>query len=267
MYQKKLIGIVGTAMLFALSGCGSDSDTTNLTMAETLPITLEQASMPTNVANFTNEANDEPQRTDSVVGRNVNVPEGYELAIFPTEVQIGLADGIEIPLVASGTKLTFGGNRPVMKNGEVFVPLHGVFERLTIPANWSGISPFTVSWDEESSTATIGNSVAIVTIIEGDTTLAVANTGAPDPLIMPLNSPIQRINGELMVPLMPIAEAIMACVIWDDSEGNLHLFFSSYLIGGMSQDGERISIRPINSFVQEVRFYEEISVNYSFIVN
>ena len=250
MYKKLFIGIIGAMVLFALSGCGSNSDVVNSTREETAAATtvIEQ-NLSVN-SSTSNEAPTNNASSDNTRSRYLDVPEGYEIATPPTEVQIGLANGTEIPLIVSGTELAFDGQRPIIKNGEVFVPLFGVFEHMVIPANWQGISSFTTTWDEQTSTVTIRNSVAIVTITAGDTTLSLVNVGAAQPLIMP-SSPIQRtLNGELMLPLMPVAEALMACVVWDDNRGQLHLFFSSYIVGGMGEDGEMISIRPINPYIQ-----------------
>ncbi|MCL2356021.1 MAG: stalk domain-containing protein [Defluviitaleaceae bacterium] len=212
-------------------------------------VSPEETTVPTN-----EQRTDESNETDAVNRdsqetarrRYFIVPEGYEIATPPTQVEIGVANGTEIPLVVSGNEIIFNGQRPVMHNNEVFVPIFGVFENLALPSNWpTNISAYTVSWDEQ--TATIRNSVKIITLTRGESTLTGMYAGETQPMIFPLTSPVQKINGEWMMPLMPVAEAIMACVIWDDEK--LHLFFSRSIFGGMNADGDMISVRPISPYI------------------
>ncbi|MCL2400607.1 MAG: copper amine oxidase N-terminal domain-containing protein [Defluviitaleaceae bacterium] len=200
----------------------------------------------------------------NIIANNEQVPEewrqwnpeadGFVRRVPATLVQIGLEDGEEVTLVVSGNELVFDGQHPFMQNDEVFVPVYGVFEYLEMSEwshnaeEWLPITPFTVAWHEGTSTVTLRNQHVVVTVTEGEPTIGIVYTApqAPDPPIPVSNPSLQRINGEIMIPLRPIAEAFDAEIEWDEATGRLHIFYGNYTLGTMDEDGTMLSFRHKN---------------------
>ena len=129
-----------------------------------------------------------------------------------------------INVIVSGKKLVFEGQQPVLKDGEVMVPVFGVFENL-YGANGNKESPFTVNWDNKTSTATIKNRWYTVVAVSGEQDFTCNGNR-----IMPI-VPQQMIDGVFMLPLTAIAQAIDATVEWGGNEGD------SAGMGGVEDEG------------------------------
>jgi hypothetical protein len=182
------------------------------------------------------------------IPEDLNIPEGMELVIPPTLVEINLNDGDEVKLTVANKKLTFNGQQPVMKGGEVFIPVNGVFEYLI--ENSNEVTPYIVTMDESSSTVTIKNSEFTIKIIEGEKTFTssykINGRGELQNETITPNPPQQRINGEFMLPLKAIAEAIGAVVKWDEATGTVSMFYDLYLLSIGDKDGKQYNFRSID---------------------
>ena len=130
---------------------------------------------------------------------------------------IGYADA---KVIVSGKEITFANQGAVIKDGEVFVPVVGVFEHLD-GANENKDAPFTVNWDDQTSTATIKNRWYAVTVVSGEQAFTCNGK-----MVTPA-APPQTINGVFMLPLAAIAKAIDATTHWDESTSTISMFYES----------------------------------------
>gem|GEM_PF-1553219 len=130
-----------------------------------------------------------------------------------------------VTVVVSGKATTFVGQQAIYTDGEVFVPVHGVFEHLD-GANGNTDSPFTVGWDSQLSTATIKNRWYTVIITSGEQGF-ICNGDRVTPA-----APQRIIDGEFMLPLMSITKAIDATVQWDEEKNTISIFYESMIITG-----------------------------------
>ncbi|MCL2386062.1 MAG: copper amine oxidase N-terminal domain-containing protein [Defluviitaleaceae bacterium] len=268
MHKKLLIGIVGAATLLSLFGCGSNSDGTIVRAEQNPSVNSPTSNMPittpapTPIASSINEERNEaieesvpenfdlPAMTDDErrIRGIFEIPEGFILNTPPTQVHVGLADGAYAPLVVMGERLTFDGQGPVMLGGEVFVPVFGVFDGV------NPVFPFVTSW--EGDIVTIRNPHVTITITEvtgGDATfehILTPSFSGFRPVVPSL--PAQRINGEFMLPLRPIAEAIGVEFEWVEERGEVHLFIivDGISMGFQDEDGVIVSMRAPNPFIE-----------------
>ena len=131
-------------------------------------------------------------------------------AVATTTVDITSASSkptATINVIVSGKMLVFDEQQPVLKDGEVLVPVFGVFENL-YGANGNKESPFSVNWDNQTSTATIKNRWYTVVAVSGEHDFT-CNGNRVTPIV-----PQQMIDGVFMLPLTAIAQAIDATVEW-----------------------------------------------------
>jgi len=256
MHKKIFVGIVGAILLFALSGCGSNIGDANSTVS--LPTSDESSTTHISAVNEeNNEVVEMPEPytyslpslegVEHLLSEGMEIPEGLVASLPPTQIRVGLADGVNVPLVVMGERLTFEGQGPVMLGGEVFVPVLGVFD------NVNPVYPFVTTWDEY--TVTIRNPHVTVTITEvpgGDATFEHRLT-IPFPGFTPVipTLPAQRIDGEFMLPLRPIAEAIGVELEWVEESGEVHIFIilEGFGMAFQGDDGTMIMLRPPNPFV------------------
>ena len=279
MYRKIFTGVAGAVMMsLALSGCNSNAVEASLAVSVpevTFPADAEQGLTGTESNNDTpliandpivdepsgseegNSANEMPgadtntspsyEDIEHLLPEGMEIPEGLVLSLPPTMTRAGLEDGADVPLVVMGEKLSFEGQGPVMLDGEVFVPVVGIFD------NVNPIYPFITAWDGD--TVTIRNPHVTVTITEvpGQDSTFEHRITRPFPGFMPVvpRIPAQRINGEFMLPLQPIAEAIGIEFEWVEERDEVHLFIilEGFGIAVSSNDGTVISFRPPNPFV------------------
>jgi len=166
-----------------------------------------------------------------------------------------MEDGTPVTIILQGRELQFEDNGPVMLDGEVFVPVHGVFEYM----EFFGVTNFAVGWDEVVSTRDLGSVVNIVTIANSDRIITVTE-GEPVVLaegVSPLvpdwyvlaSQPAQWINGNFMLPLRPIAEAMSVVVEWRQETGDVHMFMSRLSVVSYDADGEQVGVRVANPYV------------------
>jgi hypothetical protein len=139
-----------------------------------------------------------------------------------TDIEITVDNGTEVKIIVSDEELSFDGQQPIVKDGEVLVPVLGVFEHL-LGANENTDAPFTVKWDEATSTATIRNSWYTVVIIKGEHTFTCNNKS------LDTSVPLQTINGVFMLPLKAIAEAMGVTVEWNQTTKAISVFYESQI--------------------------------------
>ncbi|MCL2146473.1 MAG: copper amine oxidase N-terminal domain-containing protein [Synergistaceae bacterium] len=126
-------------------------------------------------------------------------------------------------VIVSGKEITFDNQQAIIKDGEIFIPVKGVFEYLE-GANGNKDAPFTVVLDESSSTATIKNRWYTVKVTSGEQTFTCNGNR------IAFNAPAQKINGTLMLPLLAIAEAMDVSTVWDDASSTISIFYESMII-------------------------------------
>ena len=145
----------------------------------------------------------------------------------PAPVESTPNTGEEVPVIVivSGKRLVFDDRQPVSKDGEVFVPVYGVFEYLD-GANGNKTAPFAVNWDEQTSAVTIKNQWYTVVIASGEQDFTCNGD-----LITPA-APQQTIDGVFMLPLTAVANAIEATVEWDEETNTISIFYESMIITG-----------------------------------
>ena len=191
----------------------------------------------------------------------IHIPDGfgdeYEWVplVLPTAVYIGMEDGTPVTIILQGRELQFDDSGPVMLGGEVFVPVYGVFEYM----EFFGVTNFAVGWDEVVSTrdlgsvvniVTIANSDRIITVTEGELVVSAEGVSplVPDWYVL-ASQPAQWINGNFMIPLRPIAEAMSVVVEWHQETGNVHMFMSRLSVISYDADGEQVGVRVANPYV------------------
>lgn len=114
------------------------------------------------------------------------------------EVKIASVSKDEVTVVINGQVQSF--TQPAVTiNGSTMVPMRAIFEKLGAEIKWNG--------ETRTVTATKGNTVIILTLDRG---IAYIN-GDP----VKLTSKAQSINGNTMVPLRFVSEALGAAVKWD----------------------------------------------------
>ena len=130
---------------------------------------------------------------------------------------------VEAKVIVSGKEIAFGSQAAIIKDGEVFVPVMGVFEHLD-GANGNKNAPFFVNWDDTTATATIRNQWYTVIATSGEQGFTCNGNRVTSA------APPQTINGELMLPLTAIAKAIDATAQWDDENSAISIFYESMVI-------------------------------------
>ncbi|MDR3239533.1 MAG: copper amine oxidase N-terminal domain-containing protein [Clostridiales bacterium] len=166
--MKKIVTAFAVCFAISLSGCGKNTS-----------------------AEVANNNGDTPKAQTALL----------ETPVSTTEIVISDDSGTKVKLIVSGKELMFDGQQPIVKDGEVFVPVYGVFENLD-GANGNQDAPFTVKWDETTSTATIRNTWYNVTVTANDL---------------------------FMIPLLEVAEAIDATVEWDETAKTMSVFYESMI--------------------------------------
>ncbi|WP_080833707.1 copper amine oxidase N-terminal domain-containing protein [Cohnella massiliensis] len=114
------------------------------------------------------------------------------------EVKIASVSKDEVTVVIDGQVQAFP-QPAVTINGSTMVPMRAIFEKLGAEIKWNG--------ETRTVTATKGNTVIILTL---DRDIAIIN-GNP----VKLTAKAQSINGNTMVPLRFVSEALGAAVKWD----------------------------------------------------
>jgi len=210
--MKKIIMVVTVCCALCLSGCflregtGNPNNDINTRPSQTAPVNTDTT------------PND---KTGNGSGTRFFTDDGTEVTYVPaTTVEITAADDTEVRLIVSGKELTFDGQKPVVKDGEVFIPVLGVFEHLT-GAHGNTEAPFTVKWDEAATTVTIQNKWVTVIITKGEQSFTYKGQS-----ISPAEPP-QTINGTFMLPLKAIAEAMDVSLEWDEAAGTVSIFHLS----------------------------------------
>ena len=136
------------------------------------------------------------------------------------------AADMDITVIVSGQKISFSGQKPVAKDGEVFVPVLGVFENLT-GANGNKSAPFSVKWDETTSTAIISNIWYTVKVTAGEDMFTCSGANGATTTH---SAPSQTNNGVFMLPLRAIAEAIDATVEWSEATRTVSIYYESMIV-------------------------------------
>ncbi len=108
------------------------------------------------------------------------------------------AEDPRIAVFLDGSEIPFDVPPRIM-NGRTMVPLRAIFERLGA----------TVSWDQETRTATAVKGALTVTLQVGNPTAKVGTNSVP------LDQPAEIVDGRTLVPARFVSEAMGATVIWD----------------------------------------------------
>ncbi|MCL2388619.1 MAG: copper amine oxidase N-terminal domain-containing protein [Defluviitaleaceae bacterium] len=109
------------------------------------------------------------------------------------------AQASEIQVIVDGNAVVFEDVQPIIVNGRTLVPLRGVFEEIG----------YVVTWDGDTSTASLNNDTNIITVRSGDNFIIVNGEQITSDV------PPQIISGRFMIPLRLVSEAIGAEVNWD----------------------------------------------------
>ncbi len=118
------------------------------------------------------------------------------------------ADSPVIAVDVNGQALQFQGVAPQEFNNSVFVPLRGVFEALGA----------TVNYDSTTSTITASKSTTNVILQIGST---IASVNGQTQM---LSQSARVVNGNTLVPLRFVAQALGAQVSWDESTNTVQIF-------------------------------------------
>ena len=232
--MKKVFISLMTCLALCLSGCGWGADAyTPLPHPEAVQVgsraddnkatpSYESVAAPESAATPAHEPtaapeNDIPQTHEPTP--ESDIPQTSESVSTPDNQG---SSHTEAQLIVSGKAITFDGQGAIIKDGEVFVPVIGVFEHL-YGANENKDSPFTVNWDEGTATATIKNRwYTVIVTSEGQTFTCNGNQIA-------FTVPPQKIDGTLMLPLRAIAEAMDVSVVWDAATSTVNIFYESMI--------------------------------------
>ena len=134
-----------------------------------------------------------------------------------------ISDYAEATVIVSGKEIILEKQAAIVKDGEIFVPVFGIFEYLE-GANGNTDSPFTVFWDNQTSTASIKNRWYAVVATSGKQYFT-CNGRQVTPAAAQ-----QTINGEFMLPLKAIAKAIDATTHWDEAKSTISIYYESMVV-------------------------------------
>ncbi len=110
-----------------------------------------------------------------------------------------MAENDVVTVTVDNEAVIFEDQQPVIIEGYTLVPVRAVFEK----------AGATVTWDQDTQTATISNDEYVVTIKYGDKVMY-RNGEA-----VALEQPADVINNRTMIPVRAIAEAMNYSVTWD----------------------------------------------------
>lgn len=179
-----------------------------------------------------------------------------------TALETGLEDGTEVKLIVSGQELE--NHRAVIIGGEALISDHSyIFGSLKDAGGienagfWTG---FSVDTALNRESAFIENSQYSVKIVEGEYSF-ICNDKT-----IPLTVPAQKINGQFMVPLKAIAEAINANVEWDEATQTISFFYidpsESASVTALETDlDDSAKVKP-TLLLNEMRNHNPISFYY-----
>jgi hypothetical protein len=122
----------------------------------------------------------------------------------------GVQADTAIAVDVNGQALQFQGASPQEFNNSVFVPLRGVFEALGA----------TVNYDSSTSTITASNPTTNIVLQIGST---IASVNGQTQM---LSQAARVVNGNTLVPLRFVAQALGAKVSWDESTNTVQIFTS-----------------------------------------
>lgn len=231
LYKTKIIIPLVFCFAICIAGCSKKASIDSaenegaVSPAQTaLPVEasqqLDSTPLPQDEAPQTPDSTDIPQ---DVVSPTPELTETSQNDILQTPISTvtnDIAENDGIKVTVSGKELTFDGQQPIHKNGEVLIPVYGVFEKLD-GANGNKDAPFTVKEDDATSTVTIKNKWYTVSITEEKQTFTCNGKE------ITAGTPSQRINGVLMLPLRAIAEAMDVTVEGDEAAGTISIFYES----------------------------------------
>jgi len=115
----------------------------------------------------------------------------------------------DITVKINGNEVFFDDQEAEIADGRTLVPLRGVFDSMG----------FDVSWDDNSRSAKISNSLNDISMTENIKRVT-ANTKTIDIDVAP-----RIMNGRLMIPLRAVAESIDADVEWDENTRTVSIYY------------------------------------------
>ena len=276
--RKATIGFA-VCLALVLPGCGRDPNIGGASGGDAQPMQTARAAEPAAVPTL-------PAESATMPTLPTGLSDGQGVRPIEENLSEDLLEDLleDLPppqaptpatVIVSGKEIAFDGQQAVAKDGEVFVPVKGVFEHLD-GANGNKDAPFAVDWDGQTSTATIKNRWYTIIATSGEQ-FFYCNGERVAPA-----APPQAINGEFMLPLMAIANAIDATAQWDKANNTVSIFYESMVISsGTGADamtdsdagelGGELAVAAFNDsqFLQQAaRRYEEmhegakISVTY-----
>lgn len=119
----------------------------------------------------------------------------------------GAAPGAkEITVIVDGVKQNYSA-KPVNVKGSVLVPMRAIFETLQAK----------VYWNQAKQQITAARGVSLITLTVNSTDAAI------DGKVTRLNAPPQTIDGNTMIPLRFVADALRADVKWDTASQTVRI--------------------------------------------
>jgi len=122
-----------------------------------------------------------------------------------------------IRIQVNGEEIIFNDQQPIIQDGRVLIPVRGVFDALGYDISWD-------SSEQRVSLTAQDGTVASFTI-GGTSITVISQTRMPRIQIITMDVPAQIINGNTMIPLRAVADAIGADVQWD---GELSIAIITY---------------------------------------
>ncbi|MCL2404294.1 MAG: copper amine oxidase N-terminal domain-containing protein [Defluviitaleaceae bacterium] len=119
--------------------------------------------------------------------------------ILPIIIPVSVDASTPVIVKVDGSPVSFHDQGPVIINGRIMVPIHEVFAEMG----------FHVCWDTHTNTAYITGVYRSLRIYAGEPYIWLNGLSAASDI------PWQQINGQFMVPLRMVAEALGASVYWD----------------------------------------------------
>ena len=117
-----------------------------------------------------------------------------------------------INVTVDGQPIYFDSQNPVFVDGRIFVPIHGVFEKLD----------FRIDWNNSRQTVTLTRNNQEIVIIIGNDFFYIGDEAHT------LDAPAQIISGQVMLPIRAIVESLGYYIVWDAATRTALVGFSTF---------------------------------------
>jgi len=176
-----------------------------------------------------------------------------------------------IRIQVNGEEIMFNGQQPISQNGRTLIPVRGVFDALG----------YDIGWDSTEQNVTLtAKDGTVVSLWIGYNQLSVrSEVRIPRVNLITMDVPAQIINGNTMIPLRAVADAIGADVQWDGTQNmaiisyrehqDSHIHFTwgngETWIYRMLEDGRLAEITPGRPRTVDVRIVRTGSFEYRLV--